>query len=116
MSTVDRGSVTSPPYAAAVDYALTRWLMTPGAPDAPLSLEDLLQRPAWHAEAACRGHGPADYVKGNGADYGATRALCAACPVREECLAVALADRNIEGLWGGTDERERKALRKTRAA
>jgi len=39
------------------------------------------------------------------------RAVCAGCPVREDCLAYALANRIHDGVWGGTSERERRALR-----
>lgn len=37
--------------------------------------------------------------------------ICAACPVRQNCLdaAVALASK-AEGVWGGTTERERRRL------
>lgn len=38
-------------------------------------------------------------------------ALCRACPVREACLRIALADPGIVGIWGGTDEDERRRLR-----
>src|SRR6202162_5338613 len=45
---------TAPPYGFKVN--LTEWLMSaPNAPVIPLTLEDLVQRPAWHQEAACRG-------------------------------------------------------------
>jgi len=38
-------------------------------------------------------------------------ALCAICPVRQPCLAYAVADAEISGIWGGTSERERRKLR-----
>ena len=38
--------------------------------------------------------------------------LCAVCPVHRECLDAALADDSLVGLWGGTDEKERKAVRR----
>ena len=49
-------------------------------------------------------------------DYEAVRALCAACPVRQECLEVALADSDLLGLWGGTTDAERRELRRSRVA
>jgi WhiB family redox-sensing transcriptional regulator len=40
--------------------------------------------------------------------------VCQSCPVRTECLAEAL-DNQIEwGVWGGTTERERRALLRRR--
>lgn len=38
------------------------------------------------------------------------KAVCAGCPVRSACLAFAL-ERDLEGVWGGTTEDERRALR-----
>ena len=37
----------------------------------------------------------------------AAKAVCAACPVRDECLSWALANRERLGVWGGLTERER---------
>ncbi|MCZ4515672.1 WhiB family transcriptional regulator [Streptomyces sp. ActVer] len=37
--------------------------------------------------------------------------LCAGCPVVVECLAYAMADRRLSGVWGGTTEVERRRLR-----
>jgi WhiB family redox-sensing transcriptional regulator len=43
------------------------------------------------------------------------RAMGAGCPVRQDCLEYALADRTITGLWGGQDDRElRRELRRER--
>jgi WhiB family redox-sensing transcriptional regulator len=77
--------------------------------------EELLGRPAWHAQAACRGQGAGEWVKAAG-DYTAERAVCASCPVREECLAYALADKDLVGMWGGTTERERREMRRSKVA
>lgn len=37
--------------------------------------------------------------------------LCGYCPVKQQCLAAALADRSLVGIWGGTTERERRLMR-----
>ena len=37
---------------------------------------------------------------------------CAACDVTAACLAYALADPSLEGVWGGTSQRERQAMRR----
>src|SRR5690625_1571731 len=39
-----------------------------------------------------------------------TRTRCFDCPVRLECLADALDNRVNWGIWGGTTERERRAI------
>jgi len=99
-----------------MNEALVQWLMAPEAEGVRLTLEDFLGRPEWHQRAACRGVGPTDYVRGPKADYEANRALCADCPVRQECLEMALVDDGLAGLWGGTTELERRELRRARVA
>lgn len=58
-------------------------------------------------------------------DYDIARPICLACPVKDECLAFALANHRAcaSGMWGGLDERERQKIhertrvrRKPRAA
>jgi len=56
------------------------------------------------------GHG--SFARGEKADYGPTRELCASCPVCQECLEAALADPDLYGLCGGTTERERREMRR----
>jgi WhiB family redox-sensing transcriptional regulator len=44
-------------------------------------------------------------------------ALCAGCPVTAECLELALRiPAGMYGVWGATSERDRRALRRQRAA
>ena len=38
--------------------------------------------------------------------------LCQACPVQKECLAYAVANPELQGIWGGFTPRERVKLRK----
>lgn len=38
--------------------------------------------------------------------------ICAACPVRRPCLAWALDHGAVSGIWGGTSEAERRAIRR----
>jgi WhiB family transcriptional regulator, redox-sensing transcriptional regulator len=42
------------------------------------------------------------------------KAVCTACEVRLECLEWALATGQDAGVWGGTSEDERRALRRAR--
>lgn len=39
----------------------------------------------------------------------AAKAVCAACPVRTDCLSWAISNRERLGVWGGLNERERQA-------
>ncbi|MFF0739158.1 WhiB family transcriptional regulator [Streptomyces sp. NPDC004111] len=67
----------------------------------------------WAARARCRA-GDADGLFAEGAAQNAATAVCAPCPVRTECLAHALDQRIEYGIWGGTTERERRALLRRR--
>ncbi len=72
-----------------------------------------LQEVSWQG-AACRNAEPDLFFPISAQDLiTRTRALryCEACPVRAECLRVALADATIVGIWGGTDEVERARMR-----
>ena len=113
-SVAPRAKVSGIPWPA-VNVALVEWLMLPDAPDPAVVLADLLRRPEWHQRAACRGVGVAGFVLAHGGG-GYSRELCAVCPVRQECLAVAIADPLIDGLWGGTTPVERKRMRRARVA
>ena len=42
------------------------------------------------------------------------KAVCVACPVRDECLEWSLVTAQDAGVWGGQDEDERRELRRRR--
>jgi len=44
------------------------------------------------------------------------KAVCRHCPVQEQCLRWALDTRQTIGVWGGTSENERRALKRRTAA
>lgn len=71
--------------------------------------------PQWHDHAACRGHGPDQFFIDPGQSSAAAKALCNHCPVVEQCLADALDHPWLLGIWGGTTERQRLAIRRRRA-
>ena len=99
------------------EESLTRWLMMPGLPDIDQAFRQMLQRPDWQSEAACRGQGAQQWVgETDGTPYAVQKAVCAGCPVREACLAYALANKSLMGCWGGTTEAERRELRRQVAA
>lgn len=75
------------------------------------------QRPVWHAHAACRDESPdAFFADGRHPDAARALAACARCPVRDICLASALADPSVDGIWGGTTARQRRRLRRSQLA
>ncbi len=81
-------------------------------------LSDLLPTGTWQQDAACRDAEPDLFFSTAEEDRAAALELCNACPVRLECLEHALETREAYGIWGGTDEQERKRLlrRRRRAA
>ncbi len=40
------------------------------------------------------------------------KAVCATCPVADECLSWAIETNQSEGIWGGHTARERRGLRR----
>ena len=68
----------------------------------------------WQQAAACRDADPELFFGADDGDRHMALALCAACPVRTDCLEHALATREMYGIWGGTDEQERKRMLRQR--
>lgn len=99
---------------------VTAWLLGGTQPEAVLSAADellavALRRPSWHHQGACRGpeNRGVEWFPQRGEDPEPARAVCSGCPVRERCLEHALEAREV-GVWGGTTDRERTALRRAR--
>ena len=59
---------------------------------------------------------PAVFFPIKGGSPRAAKAICARCPIAPTCLRDALDDPSLEGVWGGTTEREREHLRRDGAA
>src|SRR3954451_22777043 len=66
----------------------------------------------WKAEAACRDLPTSIFFPDSESDSGPALAVCATCPVREQCLDFALRTRQHDGVWGGATETERKRIRR----
>ncbi|MFJ5263114.1 WhiB family transcriptional regulator [Streptomyces sp. NPDC088387] len=70
----------------------------------------------WREHAECRLHDP-DLFFPIGTSGPAlmqaeqAKAICRDCPVREPCLRCALDEGEAIGVWGGTNETERRRLR-----
>ena len=83
---------------------------TPHGPDRPTD---------WRERAECRDDPAPDmwFVRPNNRlGIAAAKAVCARCTVTAECLAEAMADPHIVGVWGGLDEQERARMHKKRKA
>jgi len=91
------------------DLAATRARLIAGV------LEDFLgRRPTWQHDALCRGMNPDLFHPIRGESCAEAKAVCAGCPVSEECLDHALAHNERAGIWGGMSEKERRKLAKSR--
>jgi WhiB family redox-sensing transcriptional regulator len=77
----------------------------------------------WQHRAACRGEqtslffpdNPLEDRTARRAREAKAKAICAGCPVRDECLEYALRTREAHGVWGGMNEYERRALLRERS-
>jgi len=74
----------------------------------------------WRSEGACLHADPDVFFPISAAGASApqirmARAICAGCKVRATCTDFALEHRDVEGIWGGTTDDERKKLRRSRA-
>ena len=76
-------------------------------------------RANWRDHAACRNTDPELFfpIGTTGPalrQIGEAKRICRACPVRAQCLAWALDNGITDGVWGGTTEDERRAIRSLR--
>ncbi|MFN2607698.1 MAG: WhiB family transcriptional regulator [Acidimicrobiales bacterium] len=69
----------------------------------------------WRAAAACRTADTSLFFPESDDEAGPAKAICASCPVREDCLGFALANRQEQGVWGGLTEAERRRMRRRSA-
>jgi WhiB family redox-sensing transcriptional regulator len=65
---------------------------------------------SWREHAACRGVSTDVFYPVSDEDADIAKAICDQCPVREACLEFAITEREREGVWGGTTERERRRI------
>lgn len=71
-------------------------------------MSSLISELPWPARAVCGSDPEAMFVKGAAVVH--AKRICAGCPVREECLAHALENREDRGIWGGLTRLERRKL------
>ena len=76
--------------------------------------EELFTPEPWTELAACRMLPPDMFFPGKGHETATAKAVCAECPVCEDCLDYALRRGEKWGIWGGTSERERRKMRHDR--
>jgi WhiB family transcriptional regulator, redox-sensing transcriptional regulator len=77
------------------------------------------QRDDWRSAGACLSADPELFfpISSSGsssAQIALAKAICAVCRVQAECAEFALAHRDMDGIWGGTTDEERRKLRRAR--
>jgi len=82
-----------------------------------LSVEFAGSSPGWMPRGACQGQDPELFfpIAATGpalTQVLAAKAVCFRCAVRAACLSYALATGQV-GIWGGTTQEERHALRRS---
>ena len=70
---------------------------------------------SWQSLAACRGLGPDLFFLERSESVTEAKAVCWSCPVRRDCLAVAMADDSLSGIWGATTRKQRRLHRRASA-
>lgn len=75
----------------------------------------------WRDQAACRDHDPEMWFADTTSEHdqiatGRAKRVCATCPSRKPCGDHALSQPGaIAGVWGGLDERDRRAIKRAEA-
>ncbi len=73
---------------------------------------NLLGRPEWMVRGACKSRDGITWFPNVGESAAPATGICRhECPVKNECLAYALANPDLAGIWGGTSARERRRIR-----
>lgn len=77
-----------------------------------LATDDL----AWQDLANCRGADPDLFFPERGASTRTAKSICRECSVQDQCLEFAIVSSEKFGIWGGLSERDRRKIRRERAA
>ena len=68
----------------------------------------------WMEVGKCKDLTPSIFFPSDGVGVQEAQRICAECPVAEQCLEYALAERVDHGVWGGKSERERRRILRRR--
>jgi WhiB family redox-sensing transcriptional regulator len=66
---------------------------------------------SWRLDALCAETDPEAFFPEKGGSTREAKRVCAGCPVRLQCLEMALQNDERFGIWGGLSERERRRVR-----
>ncbi|ORB93971.1 Transcriptional regulator WhiB2 [Mycobacterium persicum] len=76
-----------------------------------IGMVQALNSAPWASSALCAQSDPELWFDEKGAERKA-KLVCQSCPVRRECLLLALEQREPFGVWGGKSPEERAAIRR----
>ena len=68
----------------------------------------------WMQDGLCRLYSPNVFFPSDGVGVETAKRICKECDVMYRCLEYALQNRIEHGVWGGTSERERRRILKSR--
>jgi WhiB family redox-sensing transcriptional regulator len=71
---------------------------------------------SWRAFAACRNADPSIFFPSSDLFSNRAKLICSTCPVKEQCLAWAVATSQRDGIWGGKTPKERRRIARTAAS
>lgn len=75
-------------------------------------LEDMAATTSWMDWGSCTEVDPELFFIEKGQSPRPAKAICAGCPVREECLEYAIAEEIQWGIWGGLTLLERRRAKR----
>lgn len=64
----------------------------------------------WKTQARCIDADPEVFFPPEGVNIREARAICATCPVQEQCLEYAIVNKIEFGVWGGMSVHQRERL------
>ncbi|MCP3913909.1 MAG: WhiB family transcriptional regulator [Actinomycetia bacterium] len=68
----------------------------------------------WMNEGHCADRPPELFFPSDGVGVEVAKKVCVACPMQARCLDYALENRIDHGVWGGTSERQRRRILRSR--
>lgn len=74
----------------------------------------LAEMPEWMNDALCAQVDDDLFFPKKGGSVTDAKSVCAACPVRQQCLDYAVDNDEWFGIWGGLTERERRKVKRDR--
>lgn len=83
-------------------------------PDGVNDLADPTGDTSWMKKGRCAHLSPSIFFPSDGVGVEAARRICVECSVKVQCLEYALANRIDHGVWGGTSERQRRRILRSR--